>query len=190
MLLTVLLGELLVILILLALLQIIKLKWLHIVLYLILLISFAATTYYVVNPVGIQITSNFPFVQKIDTVRADYNDKKTQLTTQEFSESEKDYDYVSYTELSQNNSLYRGKTINQWGKVKKVIASNKLGRRIVLDLNESHSADLVLVDYHLSDLAKGITNVKVNDQIKVYGESAISEKHGMPVINAHFIRYE
>ncbi|WP_125767845.1 hypothetical protein [Companilactobacillus furfuricola] len=191
MLLTVLFGELLIISILLLLVLVIKIKWIQVTAFVLIVLSFFFAAYYTINPTMIQFTSTFPYVEKIDTVKADLNDKKVQLSVDDFKESAKDYDYVTYTELSQNNSLYQGKMINQWGRVKKVIANNHVGRELVLDLDESNSSSLILVDYHLSDLAKGIPNVKVNDRIKVFGEGSSQENgNGKPVINAHFIKYE
>lgn len=187
MLLTVLFGEFLAIMILVTLLQIVHIKWLHIVLYLLLFISFSGVTYYAFNPTKFQVTSSWPFIEKIDTVKADYNDKKTQLSSSEFKPSEEDYDFVTYKELHENNSLYDGKLIDQWGKVKKVIANDKVGRKLVVDLDESHKTDTVIVNYHLSDLARGLTNVKENDRVKIFGEGASINKDHVPVIDAHFI---
>lgn len=191
MILTVLFGELIVILILALLALVIKIKWVQVLACSLLIISFFFVEYYAINPTMIQFTSTFPYVETIDTVQADLNDRKAQQTVEEFKESAQDYDYVTYAELSQNNSLYQGKMINQWGRVKKVIANNKVGRELVLDLDEANTSSLIVVDYHLSDLAKGIPNVKVNDRVKVFGEGSSSENgDGKPVINAHFIKYE
>ncbi|KRL67821.1 hypothetical protein [Companilactobacillus versmoldensis] len=191
MVLTVLFGELLAILIIVALIQIIKIRWVHYAMYILILASLAPVIFYAINPVQFQFTGSFPFVEKVDTVKADLDDRKPQVSVEDFKQNQSDYDYVTYTELSQNNSLYRGHLIDQWGKVKKVIANDKVGRQIIMDLNESNQSDLVVVDYHLSDLAKGITNIKENDRIKVYGEGHSLDKTGhYPVIDAHFIEYE
>ncbi|AKP66495.1 hypothetical protein ABM34_02280 [Companilactobacillus ginsenosidimutans] len=188
MLLTVLFGELLATLIVLALLQIVKIKKVQIVMYLLVLMSFGVVSFFTVNSSKIQVTSTYPFIQRVTTVKADLNDKKVQLTSKDFKKNAQDYDYVTYTELSENNDLYRGRLINQWGKVKKVIANDNLGRQIILDLNESNHEDTIKVNYHLSDLAAGNPNIKKNDRVKIYGEGAEHEnKSTMPVIDAHFI---
>lgn len=191
MVLTVLFGELLVLLIVVAMLQIFHPKWLHNCLYGVLLVSFICVGYYVFSPTTLQLTGHFPFVEPIETVQADRNDRKPRVTISEFSENEADYDYVTSKELHENNQFYEGKLISQWGKVKKVIANDTVGRQLLVDLDEPNGSSTVLINYHLSDLAKGITNVKPNDQIKVYGEGSDKESsQNLPVINAQFIKYE
>lgn len=147
--------------------------------------------YFIANPTRVQITSSFPYLEKVTTVKADINDKKSPISVASFQPNEQEYEYVTYTELSANNELYDGKFISQWGKVKKVIASDTVGRKLVLDLNESKSADIILVNYHLSNLAKGMPNIKVNDHVKVFGEGISStSRNSIPEIEAHFIKNE
>ncbi|MQS88441.1 hypothetical protein [Companilactobacillus mishanensis] len=146
------------------------------------------------NASRIEFTSAWPFIEKVQKVQADDDDRKIQLSVSDFKEVQNDYDYVSYTELSENNKLYRGKYINQWGKIKDVIANDQVGRQLVIDLHEDEESSPVLVSYHLSDLAKETKNLKKGDLVNVYGEGSSSEgrlnQKRIPMIDAHFIEYE
>ncbi len=191
MLLTVLFGELLAILILLSIIQMVKIKWIHLLLYAIALLSFAGVSYYALYPTKFQVTSSWPFIEKVHTVKADLDDQKPQMTSSEFKENESDYDYVSFGELQANNDFYHGKLISQWGRITKVVANDSVGRKLIIDLDESQNANLVSVNYHLSDIEKGSANLKENDMIKVYGE-VVAENNSdhVPEINAHFLKLQ
>lgn len=83
MVLTVLFGELLAILIIVALIQIIKIRWVHYAMYILILASLAPVIFYAINPVQFQFTGSFPFVEKVDTVKADLDDRKPQVSVED-----------------------------------------------------------------------------------------------------------